>query len=133
VIVVANKTDLAGGQKDDIGNTFEGFLITHTCAVDGTGLDELKDAIFASVAHRAPGDEAETPSGELVASLRHKTALSRALEGVVRAREAATNGVEKEFMATDIRWAVDRLGEITGETTTEDILERIFSTFCIGK
>ena len=133
VIVVSNKTDLAGGQKDAAGKTFEGFLITHTCAVDGTGLDELKDAIFASVAHRAPGDETETPSGELVASLRHKTALSRALEGVVRAREAATNGVEKEFVATDVRWAVDRLGEITGETTTEDILERIFSTFCIGK
>ena len=133
VIVIANKSDLAGKQKDAAEKAFEGFLMTHTCAVDGAGLAGLKDAIFASVVHRAPDEEAQTPAGELVASLRHSTALSGALEGVVRAREAATNGVEKEFVATDVRWAVDRLGEITGETTTEDILERIFSTFCIGK
>lgn len=136
VIVVANKTDLAGADCN-AGEYFEGFVVAHTCAVDGAGagvgLEGLKDAIFASVAHRAPGAEAQTPAGELVASLRHREALDKALEGVLRAREAAAGGVEKEFVATDVRWAVDRLGEITGETTTEDILERIFSTFCIGK
>jgi len=132
VVVVLNKTDLArADNKAD--EAFAGFTIVGTCAVDGTGLDELKDAIFTSVAHRAPGSVSETPAGELVASLRHREALVRALEGVVRAREAAVGGVEKEFVAIDVRWALDRLGEITGETTTDDILERIFSTFCIGK
>jgi len=132
VIVIANKADLAAGQNS-AEEKFEGFPVINTCAVDGAGLEELKDAIFASMAHRAPGAVSETPAGELVASLRHATALGMALEGVVRAREAAASGVEKEFIATDVRWAVDRLGEITGETTTEDILERIFNTFCIGK
>lgn len=134
VIVIANKTDLAAG-GDSSAEPFTAFSssIVRTCAVDGIGLDELKDAVFTAVTHRGPGELSNTPAGELVASLRHKEALTKALEGAVRAREAAAGGVEKEFVATDIRWAVDRLGEITGETTTEDILERIFSSFCIGK
>ncbi|MFQ5736186.1 MAG: tRNA uridine-5-carboxymethylaminomethyl(34) synthesis GTPase MnmE [Thermodesulfobacteriota bacterium] len=135
VVVVANKSDLVEGEPSAKA-FFEGYTVCHTSAVgpdgpDGPfGIEELKDEVAARIVGSPAGD---VPPGELVASVRHRDSLERCLEGVERARRATAAGVEKEFIATDIRWAIDRLGEITGETTTEDILERIFSTFCIGK
>ncbi len=136
-IVVANKTDLTDlvGGEPQAGSFFKGYAVMRTSTIGPKGpegIDELKDAIFSAVAGRER-DSSGPPPGELVASVRHRDSLEKCLEGVVRARDAAATGMEKEFIATDIRWAVDRLGEITGETTTEDILERIFSNFCIGK
>jgi tRNA modification GTPase len=58
---------------------------------------------------------------------------TKALDGIERVKKAVRDGLTRDLIATDLRWTVDRLGEITGETTTEDILERIFSDFCIGK
>ncbi len=132
LIVVANKTDIA---KDPAEATafFAGYGVVPASMTEPSGIEELKDEIVARISGRPAGEPAETSAGELVASLRHRDSLERCLEGVQRAAQATGAGVEREFIAADVRGAVDCLGEITGETTTEDILERIFSTFCIGK
>ena len=69
----------------------------------------------------------------LITSLRHKQALSAALNSLKRAQQAVQSGSAFELISADVQEALHSLGEITGETTSEDILEAIFSRFCIGK
>jgi tRNA modification GTPase len=66
-------------------------------------------------------------------NLRHKTALEQTRESLLKAYGSITSGLSPEFVALDLRDALDNLGRITGATYTEDILERIFNNFCIGK
>lgn len=132
-IVVANKIDLAGDEeKNAVVGAFGPESTALVSVKDGTGVEGLLDAVYKESVGHAPG-AVEARPGELVVSLRHKKALEAALEGIDRTARAARDGVPGEFVATELRWAVDRLGEITGETTTDDILDRIFSNFCIGK
>lgn len=133
LIIVANKADLADGiQEDGIKKAFEGRKICFISALRSSGIEELKDLIYEEALGR-PYGSAQAPAGELITSSRHKDSLEKALEGIGRTEDALNEDLPKEFVATDLRWSVDRLGEITGETTTEDILDRIFSNFCIGK
>jgi len=69
----------------------------------------------------------------LVTNLRHAAALERASQGVEQARRSVEEGRQGELIALDLRIAADALGEITGVITTDEILERIFAEFCIGK
>jgi tRNA modification GTPase len=64
---------------------------------------------------------------------RHKTALEQTKDSLQRALETITSGLSPEFIAVDLRGALDSLGLVIGATYTEDILERIFNDFCIGK
>ena len=73
------------------------------------------------------------PDVPLVNNPRHKQALQGALEHVRAAAEANRQQMPADFVAIDLTAAVNVLGEITGETDTEDLLEIIFSEFCIGK
>ncbi|MFQ5466002.1 MAG: tRNA uridine-5-carboxymethylaminomethyl(34) synthesis GTPase MnmE [Thermodesulfobacteriota bacterium] len=130
-IIVANKIDLATPEAlDTLRKSFPANKVVFISALDGSGAEGLKDTVY----EEATGG-AGTPGGPvgLVASARHRDALESALKGLGRVREAVAGGLGREFVATDLRWALDRLGEITGRTTTEDILDRIFSEFCIGK
>ncbi len=135
VVVVANKMDLVGEKeriRGEVEKAFTGRPVVFISAFREEGIGDLEEKIVEeAVGRRHAATEADP--GELVTSLRHKEALLRALEGLERAGAAVENGLAREFIATDLRWSVDRLGEITGETTTEDILDRIFSSFCIGK
>jgi tRNA modification GTPase len=69
----------------------------------------------------------------IITELRHKVAIERAKKSLAAFLKAMERGESPEFLAVDLRSALDFLGEITGEVTTEDILGRIFSKFCIGK
>jgi tRNA modification GTPase len=69
----------------------------------------------------------------LVSSARHKDALRRSLEHIQAAAVTLTDGLPLDFVAIDLRAALEALGEITGETATADLLDRIFAEFCIGK
>ena len=95
----------------------------------GDGIDRLKEAIHNLVL--------QTPREEMpdamIAHLRHKVALEKAAESLFRARDGLSKGLPPELAALEIREALDALGEITGRTTTKDVLERIFAKFCIGK
>ena len=79
-------------------------------------------------------DEAYLPPLQvLLTSLRHAEAAGRAREAVRRAREAIEQGVEPDIAEVDLREAIEALGEITGESVTQDVIDSIFSRFCVGK
>jgi len=69
----------------------------------------------------------------MIANMRHKTALERTVAFLSQAREGALNNLPPELMAIDLRDALTSLSEIVARTTNEEILQEIFSRFCIGK
>ncbi|GAB1723923.1 MAG: tRNA uridine-5-carboxymethylaminomethyl(34) synthesis GTPase MnmE [Nitrospira sp. CR1.1] len=130
-LLVVNKCDLPRQLlREDLGRAYSGhgdvFEISATLRI---GLDELREAIRSRL---LPGS-LESNDGVLVTNLRHAAALERALQGVDQARQSVEAGRAGELVAMDLRTAADALGEITGIITTDEILERIFAEFCIGK
>lgn len=93
------------------------------------GLEGLREAIRS----RLTPDRLESQDSVLVTNLRHSAALERALQGVEQAQYSVEAGRAGELVAMDLRIAADALGEITGVITTDEILERVFAEFCIGK
>jgi tRNA modification GTPase len=71
--------------------------------------------------------------GIIITHVRHKNVLVRTREALCQGVEAIEKGLSEELVAVDIREALSILGEITGETTTEEVLDIIFTNFCIGK
>lgn len=130
-VIAANKMDIGSEKIGQARAAFEGFDVVPISATSEEGIELLKDLIF----EKAAGGRAalEAPLGELVASIRHRDCLVKCLEALERAKDAVAAGIPRELVATDIRASIDSLGEITGETTSEDILDIIFSSFCIGK
>jgi tRNA modification GTPase len=98
-------------------------------AKTGEGIDALRAAIRAQLIESG----ADSTDGVVVTNVRHQAALVRARESLAQAEESVSDGMANELVAVDIRAAADALGEITGIITTDEILEQIFSTFCIGK
>lgn len=94
----------------------------------GEGLEELKGRMIACV-------EREKPEGEgvTITRLRHHDALRRAEFHLQQARQSLAEGRSGEFIALDLRMALDAAGELTGQVRSADLLDDIFSTFCIGK
>jgi tRNA modification GTPase len=99
-----------------------------TSALTGEGLQALREALTESV--RNPAGESE--SGFLT-SVRHFEAVSGAVAALQAAWEAVGKKIPHEMLLLDLYTALRQLDSLTGETTAEDILNRIFSTFCIGK
>jgi tRNA modification GTPase len=95
----------------------------------GEGLDRLRDAIRGALL-RNDFEPGESPT---VTRLRHQTSLARAGEALAKALESVEGALPSECVAMDLRAGIEALGEITGAVTTEDILDRIFRDFCIGK
>ena len=97
-------------------------------AREGEGIDELRQALRATV------DTEGLYRGEVVVSnMRHFEALSRAHNDMTQAIAALVFGASEELLAEDIRSAINALAEITGRITSDDVLKRVFSQFCIGK
>ncbi|MFB3925360.1 MAG: tRNA uridine-5-carboxymethylaminomethyl(34) synthesis GTPase MnmE [Syntrophales bacterium] len=131
IVPVINKTDLPAGISDQsIRERFPGTEPVRISAKYGDGISELKDRIHGCFAQQS---ENRAVQEAMISNLRHKTALEKAQFILSRAEESIAAGFSLEFIAADLRdvWGV--LGEIIGETAGEDVLERIFSTFCIGK
>jgi tRNA modification GTPase len=124
-IVVGNKIDLDKNDKKTLRN-FDG--IVRISAANKIGIEELKDKILeqANVKSFRPGNT-------VVTNLRHFESLSNTLESLERALAGLDKGITGDFLAQDIRHCLHHLGEITGEITTDDLLDNIFSKFCIGK
>ncbi len=97
-------------------------------ALTGEGLDRLGEA----VAELFPKEEA-VPYGQLLTNARQEEAAGRAREAVRRAREAMEAGVTPDALLTDVEEALTALGELTGQSVREDVTDRIFSKFCVGK
>ncbi|HZS77518.1 MAG TPA: tRNA uridine-5-carboxymethylaminomethyl(34) synthesis GTPase MnmE [Ktedonobacteraceae bacterium] len=100
-----------------------------TSILTGEGLPALEEAIANLVlAGKTVGSESA-----LITSARHQEALRRALEHTQAALAPLQAGLPLDFVSIDLRAAYDALGEVTGETASDDLLDRIFSEFCIGK
>jgi tRNA modification GTPase len=133
VIIAANKVDLVESRRQaEIREVFGSFRVEFISALTGAGVDGLEEAVYEE-AVGGVGAGGDVPPGELVVSVRHKNALASAIDGLKRAGGALAEGSPREIVSSELRLSVARLGEITGEVTTEDILEKIFSEFCIGK
>jgi len=130
-VLVINKSDIGVKvHENDLTQYVSGDRIATTSAKDGTGIEELKDTIRNSLINQTNLSK----QGEFVLTeLRHKTALEKAEESLGSFLKAFNSGESPEFLALDLRVALDSLGDITGEVTTEDVLGRIFSKFCVGK
>lgn len=125
VIVVGNKSDLGtGGQWS--GASGQRVL---TSAVTGEGIGELRAAILRHVGGEG---EAQAESGFLT-SVRHQGLIQDSLAALDAAKNAVAGKVPHEMLLMDLYNALRPLDAITGATTTDDILNLIFSTFCIGK
>lgn len=98
-------------------------------AKTGQGLEELRDAIVDLTVRKG----IEGSGGVMITNLRHKVAIDNAISALRRASMDLKDSQPQEIVAISLREALDHLGEIVGAVTTEDILNRIFSEFCIGK
>lgn len=132
LVLVVNKIDLA--PASGAGLFHEQAQAGPTRAVrisakTGEGLDDLRDTIRSLFVR----PDFEPNEGAIVTTLRHRTCLLNAAEAIRRSLQSVRDNASKEFVAMDLRGAIDALGEITGAVTTDDILERIFRQFCIGK
>jgi tRNA modification GTPase len=128
--VVINKADARQQVEiERVRSTWGKVPIVHTSARTGSGLPELEETILR-VALAGNTIQSE---GALVTSARHRESLRRAAEHIEASLLPLHQGLPLEFVSIDLRAAYDALGEVTGETASEDLLERIFSEFCIGK
>jgi len=123
--LVRNKIDLSG-RPPGRTQTWRGTEIAIS-ARDGTGLDALRAHLKQIAGYQ------ETTEGAFLARRRHLDALGRAQDALRQARTALQATGSAELTAEDLRLAQQALGEITGEVTSDELLGRIFSSFCIGK
>ncbi|HIP43602.1 MAG TPA: tRNA uridine-5-carboxymethylaminomethyl(34) synthesis GTPase MnmE [Aquifex aeolicus] len=124
-IIIVNKIDL--GIKADL-EIFKGKNIIKVSALKGEGLENLSEEILKRVGVQL--DE----SVNIYVSVRHETLLKKAKEVLEKFKEEyKIREISPEIAMLDLREAADYLGEILGEVTTDDVLGKIFSTFCIGK
>ncbi len=122
-IVVLSKSDL--GKPSEIPET--ALKVIPVSSVTGEGLDELEKAI--SEMFPLPS----VPAGEILTNVRHAQAVSSALEYIRAAIDAMENGMTPDIVLTESEGAMEALGELTGRTVREDVTNRIFSRFCVGK
>lgn len=125
VTLLFNKCDLSGGTPGVF--EYEGYPALRVSAVSGAGMDALVAHLQAAAGYRAPD------AGSFMARRRHLTALQQALDAVVSGRQHLAGQAAGELLAEELRLAQQALGEITGEFSSDDLLGRIFSSFCIGK
>ena len=124
-LIVRNKSDLDPGAEAAPELPLSAIA---TSALTGEGLPALRDALADQV--RNPAGESE--SG-ILTSLRHLEAVQGALAALAEAHSAVAAATPHEMLLLDLYTALRHLDSLTGETTADDILNRIFSTFCIGK
>ena len=126
-VVVMNKADLTMAMETDV------VLVDHpTYAVSaktGLGIETVKAALRAQLVSGG----FDTTESVMVTNVRHQDALRRASDSLSHALESVQCGMAGELVSIDVRAAADALGEISGAITTDEILGRIFSQFCIGK
>ena len=130
-VVAINKNDLS--LKISLGEVrgrFKSDPIISISALRNEGIDDLKVAIYHSLIHR---NVRASPEHLIVTNIRHQNALVQAKDNLLNAVGGLKGGISLEFIAFEIRSALEALGEMVGETATEEVLNHIFEQFCIGK
>lgn len=129
-IVVINKCDLE--KKVDpqkVSSVLADEKVVEISVTEKRNIDILEDSVVGMVSRSSlSGSEAA-----IVSSARHKQLLDRALENMISVKKSLAEGLSEELVMVDLKEAINDLGLIVGESVSEDILDRIFDKFCIGK
>lgn len=130
-IILVNKVDVEviKIEQSEVERLAAGSPLLWISAEQGTGLAELEDMIVDMVL----GGRATSSDTVLVASVRHKQALEKAASYLNEAISSIRGKLPLDMVSIDLRSAWENLGDITGATSTEELLDRIFADFCIGK
>ncbi len=129
-IILINKTDLGHSKYVEAVKAKSGdSKVLEISAKTGMGLEELADEIKTVY---NLGEIARSDSS-VITNMRHKTALIKALEALKRVVDAIDMNMPSDIASIDINIAIEALGEITGETVSDDIVTAIFHSFCVGK
>ncbi|MFQ5863743.1 MAG: tRNA uridine-5-carboxymethylaminomethyl(34) synthesis GTPase MnmE [bacterium] len=125
-----NKIDLERKLgREALKKQLGGYRILEISAKEHLGFRELEDTLIKLVL----GNQGFSQDEAILTNVRHKQALNLALTSLEAALNSFVHGLSSEFVALDLRAALDHLGEVIGVVTTEDILSNVFSNFCIGK
>jgi tRNA modification GTPase len=129
-IIVFNKVDLLDGNRPNMDmKIMVDFPVVYISALTGFGLEKLKKLMVEQSFLGMNRAEASV----VVTNVRHRDALLRAKQSLLFALKSLEQGMSGDLVAVDLRAGLNHLGEIIGEVTTDDILNNIFSKFCIGK
>lgn len=131
LVVALNKSDLSSqiNLKSEIYN-LQSTIIISISALTGAGIEQLKESLVAQVKE---GNVSDSTSGLVVTNVRHAELLRKTILVLDQVTEELNKKMEPELISMTLREAMYSLGEITGANITTDLLDRIFSRFCIGK
>lgn len=124
-IAVVNKSDLP---ETHMPKELENEDVCVLSAKTGEGVGKLESRIREMFSAGA-----KIPAGEVLTNARHADAVARALEAICSAKMAMESGITPDAVLTEVEAAMEALGELTGRAIREDITDRIFSRFCVGK
>ncbi len=126
-VLAANKIDIA--DMVSIREKFSFFQKMHfISAKDNLGIEELEDELFTSTVNEQPSSE-----NTIISNTRHQAALQQVSNSLTDIRSGLDNQIPGDLLALDIRRCLHYISEITGDISNEDVLDFIFSKFCIGK
>lgn len=128
VFYIQNKIDAISDDKNQFAH--EGILqsqVLNISALTGEGIDRIRQEIASIAAHNADNFT------DVLLNSRHASHLQKIISYLDAALQSAAEDMSNEFITIDVRAAIDELGMITGQVWSEDILNQIFSRFCIGK
>ena len=127
-LLAGNKIDLPRAPQR-VSKRAVALHLTPISCLTGKGINHLKKKLLGCINQRMP----DLTSGLIVTSARHQQKLQAALKNLRRAKSKMKQGESPELTAFELRQAANAIDEITGKVYTEDVLDRIFSKFCIGK
>lgn len=134
VILLHNKIDLSKSNENEFDQMLSNALIPEftttiipISAKDQTGIETLKKELSSYV------ENLKTDESTVITNQRHFEALQKSLQSVRNVKKALTQSFHTELLAYELRYALEHLGEISGEFTNDEVLGNIFSKFCIGK
>lgn len=127
-IGIINKTDLE--QKSDFKSLKDIKNWIEISAKEQIGIQQMEDQIYSTIIK----DEINDSSQKIViTNIRHKSALEKTKDAIRNIFETINSGLPMDLIAVDLKEALDSLSEVTGEISTEDLLDHVFSNFCVGK
>lgn len=134
VILLHNKIDIKGPDENEFDKKISetlmpefNIVILPISAKDKTGIESLKQELSSYV------ESLKTEENTVITNQRHYEALQKSLNSVQRVKAAISDSFHTELLAYELRYALEHLGEISGEFTNDEVLGNIFSKFCIGK
>jgi tRNA modification GTPase len=127
-IGIVNKSDL--DQKADLSKFDKITNWLNTSAKENHGIKDMEDEIYSSV---IKGEVEDSSQKLVITNVRHKSALEKTKDAIKNIFETIDMGMPMDLIAVDLKEALDSLSEVTGEISTEDLLDHVFSNFCVGK